>query len=183
MITNNGWNQETPQLQSYRLLLFSKSRIIWLGLRPNPTQKASKTRKKGGIHLQIWRNICYLRNIKHILRQEGEMDASSIKWMFEELKVLTLERFSEEKGCSKRTVQRQFAKLPVLRSYNKSSRYYTLSGIFGFNAEGIFILKFCSGEQDVRRKGLRKSTATCSCANLKKCDHTAGKSPPKRRNW
>lgn len=66
------------------------------------------------------------------------MDASSIKCMFEELKVLTLERVSEEKGCSKRTVQRQFAKLPVLRSYNKNSRYYTLSGIPEFNAEGIW---------------------------------------------
>jgi hypothetical protein len=66
------------------------------------------------------------------------MDASSIKDMFEKLKVLTLERFSTENDCSIRTVQRQFAKLPVLRSYNKNSRYYTLSSIPDFNAEGIW---------------------------------------------
>jgi len=66
------------------------------------------------------------------------MDASSIKDMFDKLKVLTLERFSTENDCSIRTVQRQFAKLPVLRSYNKNSRYYTLSSIPDFNAKGIW---------------------------------------------
>jgi hypothetical protein len=66
------------------------------------------------------------------------MDASRIKDMFEKLKVLTLERVFTENDCSIRTVQRQFAKLPVLRSYNKNSRYYTLYGIPDFNAEGIW---------------------------------------------
>ena len=66
------------------------------------------------------------------------MDASGIKNMFEEFKVLTLDRVSRENDCSIRTVQRQFAKLPVLRSYNKNSRYYTLSGIPVFNAEGVW---------------------------------------------
>ncbi len=66
------------------------------------------------------------------------MDGSGIKEMFKESKVLTLERVSRENNCSIRTVQRHFAKLPVLRSYNKNSRYYTLSDIPVFNAEGIW---------------------------------------------
>jgi hypothetical protein len=76
--------------------------------------------------------------IKTYIATGGWMDASSIKDMFKELKVLTLERVSRENDCAVRTVQRQFAKLPVLRSYNKNSRYYTLSGIPDFNAEGIW---------------------------------------------
>lgn len=60
------------------------------------------------------------------------------KEMFKELKVLTLEQASCEKGCSIRTVQRQFAKLSVIRSYNKNSRYYTLPDIADFNYYGIW---------------------------------------------
>ncbi len=66
------------------------------------------------------------------------MDTSSIEKMFLESKVLTLEQVSKQGDCSIRTVQRQFGKLPVLRSYNKNSRYYTLSGIADFNTEGIW---------------------------------------------
>ena len=66
------------------------------------------------------------------------MDRSGIQDMFKESKVLTLERVSRENNCSIRTVQRHFAKLPVLRSYSKNSRYYTLSDIPVFNAEGIW---------------------------------------------
>jgi hypothetical protein len=66
------------------------------------------------------------------------MDTSSIEKMFGELKVLTQEQVSKQGDCSIRTVQRQFARLPVLRSYNKNSRYYTLSGIPDFNDEGIW---------------------------------------------
>ena len=66
------------------------------------------------------------------------MDRSRIKDMFKKSKVLTLERVSRENNCSIRTVQRHFAKLPVLRSYNKNSRYHTLSDIPVFNAEGIW---------------------------------------------
>ena len=66
------------------------------------------------------------------------MESSWPRGMFKELKVLTLEQASSEKGCSIRTVQRQFAKLPVIRSYNKNSRYYTLSEIADFNNHGIW---------------------------------------------
>ena len=66
------------------------------------------------------------------------MESSWPKGMFKELKVLTLEQASSEKRCSIRTVQRQFAKLPVIRSYNKNSRYYTLSEIADFNNHGIW---------------------------------------------
>jgi hypothetical protein len=69
------------------------------------------------------------------------MNASSIKNLFKKLKVLTLEQVSRESDCSIRTVQRQFARLPVLRSYNKNSRYYTLSGIPDFNTEGIWCFR------------------------------------------
>ncbi len=74
------------------------------------------------------------------------MDASGIKNMFGELKILTLERVSRENDCSIRTVQRQFAKLPVLRSYNKNSRYYTLCGIPD-NAEGVWRFRKCAGNE------------------------------------
>jgi len=60
------------------------------------------------------------------------------KEMFKEFKVLTLEQVSNEKRNSIRTVQRQFARLPVIRSYNKNSRYYTLSDIADFNNHGIW---------------------------------------------
>jgi hypothetical protein len=45
---------------------------------------------------------------------------------------------SKTHDCSIRTVQRQFAALEVLRSYNKNSRYYTLPDIPQFNAHGIW---------------------------------------------
>lgn len=66
------------------------------------------------------------------------MESTWPKEMFKELKVLTLEQASNEKGCSIRTVQRTFAKLSVIRSYNKNSRYYTLSDIPDFNNHGIW---------------------------------------------
>ncbi len=66
------------------------------------------------------------------------MDATNLKRMFKEIRVVTLEQVSRKKGCSIRTVQRQFAMMPVIRSYNKNSRYYTLSGIPDFNVDGIW---------------------------------------------
>ena len=48
---------------------------------------------------------------------------------FKKFKVLTLAQVSKSNECSIRTVQRQFAALAVLRSYNKNSRYYTLPDI------------------------------------------------------
>ena len=58
--------------------------------------------------------------------------------MFREFKVLTLKQVALKHECSIRTVQRKSARLPVLRSYNKNSRYYTLSDIPDFNNNGIW---------------------------------------------
>ena len=58
--------------------------------------------------------------------------------MFKKSKVLTLDHVSKTRNCSIRTVQRQFAELAVLRSYNKNSRYYTLFEIAKFNSHGIW---------------------------------------------
>jgi AraC-like DNA-binding protein len=66
------------------------------------------------------------------------MKSNSLKEMFHEFKVLTLGQVSKTHGCSIRTVQRQFAELAVLRSYNKNSRYYTLPAIPKFNVHGIW---------------------------------------------
>ena len=63
---------------------------------------------------------------------------NSLKDMFKRSTVLTLDQVSGTGNCSIRTVQRQFAELAVLRSYNKNSRYYTLSEIPKFNAHGIW---------------------------------------------
>jgi len=68
----------------------------------------------------------------------GAMKSNSLKEMFEKSKVLTLNQVSGARNCSIRTVQRQFAELAVLRSYNKNSHYYTLSEIAQFNAHGIW---------------------------------------------
>ncbi len=67
-----------------------------------------------------------------------------LKDMFKKSKVLTLDQVSRKRGCSIRTVQRQFAELAVLRSYNKNSRYYTLPNIPKFNTYGIW------GYRDIR---------------------------------
>jgi len=66
------------------------------------------------------------------------MKSNFLKNMFNKSKVLTLSQVSKTHGCSIRTVQRQFAQLAVLRSYNKNSRYYTLPGIPKFNVHGIW---------------------------------------------
>jgi AraC-like DNA-binding protein len=66
------------------------------------------------------------------------MKSSTLKEMFEKSKVLTLNQVSKTRDCSIRTVQRQFAELAVLRSYNKNSRYYTLPDIPEFNVHGIW---------------------------------------------
>ena len=66
------------------------------------------------------------------------MKSTSLKEMFKKSKVLTLNKVSKIRDCSIRTVQRQFAELTVLRSYNKNSRYYTLPEIPKFNAHGIW---------------------------------------------
>jgi AraC-like DNA-binding protein len=66
------------------------------------------------------------------------MKAPPLEEIFKESKVLTLDQVSKMRGCSVRTVQRQFAGLAVFRSYNKNSRYYTLAGIPKFNTEGIW---------------------------------------------
>jgi len=68
----------------------------------------------------------------------GSMTLNSLKDMFKKSKVLTLNQVSGARNCSIRTVQRQFAELAVLRSYNKNSQYYTLSEIPKFNAHGIW---------------------------------------------
>ena len=66
------------------------------------------------------------------------MKSSSLKKLFQKSKVLTLNQVSNTRDCSIRTVQRQFAELAVLRSYNKNSRYYTLPDIPNFNAHGVW---------------------------------------------
>ena len=66
------------------------------------------------------------------------MKSDSLKKMFKKSKVLTLSQVSKTQDCSIRTVQRQFAELAVLRSYNKNSRYYTLPEIPKFNVHGIW---------------------------------------------
>ena len=66
------------------------------------------------------------------------MKLNSLKKMFNKFKVLTLSHVSKTYGRSIRTVQRQFAELAVLRSYNKNSRYYTLPETPKFNAHGIW---------------------------------------------
>lgn len=66
------------------------------------------------------------------------MKSNSLKKMFKKSKVLTLSQVSKTHDCSIRTVQRQFAELAVLRSYNKNSRYYTLPDIPKFNVHGIW---------------------------------------------
>jgi hypothetical protein len=66
------------------------------------------------------------------------MKTQSLKEIFKESKMLTLEQVSKMRGCSIRTVQRQFAKLTIFRSYNKNSRYYTLASTPSFNTHGIW---------------------------------------------
>jgi len=66
------------------------------------------------------------------------MKSNSLIKMFKKSKVLTLSQVSKTHDCSIRTVQRQFAELVVLRSYNKNSRYYTLPEIPQFNVHGIW---------------------------------------------
>ena len=66
------------------------------------------------------------------------MKTAALEEKFKEFKVLTLDQVSKIHDCSIRTVQRQFAALAVLRSYNRNSRYYTLPGIPKFNADGIW---------------------------------------------
>jgi hypothetical protein len=66
------------------------------------------------------------------------MKSTDLKDMFKEFKVLTLKQAALKHKCSIRTVQRKFTHLPVLRSYNKNSRYYTLSDIPDFNNNGIW---------------------------------------------
>lgn len=66
------------------------------------------------------------------------MKSHFLKKMFNKTKVLTLSQVSKTHDCSIRTVQRQFAELAVLRSYNKNSRYYTLPEIPKFNVHGIW---------------------------------------------
>jgi len=66
------------------------------------------------------------------------MKSNSLKKMFKKSKVLTLSQVSKTHDCSIRTVQRQFAELGVLRSYNNNSRYYTLPEIPEFDVHGIW---------------------------------------------
>lgn len=66
------------------------------------------------------------------------MKAPALEEIFKEPKVLTLDQVSKMRRCSIRTIQRQFADLPVIRSYNKNSRYYTLAGIPRFDTNGIW---------------------------------------------
>lgn len=66
------------------------------------------------------------------------MKPVALKRMFRKYKVLTLKQVAKEHDCSIRTIQRQFAELDILRSYNKNSRYYTLPEIPTFNDYGIW---------------------------------------------
>ena len=66
------------------------------------------------------------------------MKSIELKNMFKEFSVLRLDQVSRKHECSIRTVQRQFTRLPTLRSYNKNSRYYTLSSIPDFDNNGIW---------------------------------------------
>ncbi len=66
------------------------------------------------------------------------MKSLTLQEMFKKFKVLTLDHVSKTQTCSIRTIQRQFADLDVLRSYNKNSRYYTLPSIPQFNSHGIW---------------------------------------------
>jgi hypothetical protein len=77
-------------------------------------------------------------SIKNIYYDRGAMKSNILKEMFKKSKVLTLDHASKALDCSIRTVQRQFAELEVLRSYNKNSQYYTISEIPKFNANGIW---------------------------------------------
>ncbi len=81
------------------------------------------------------------------------MKPIDLKKMFKEFKVLTLDQVSQKRECSIRTVQRQFAQLTVLRSYNKNSRYYTLPDIPDFNTHGIWRFQdiFFSKYGDLRK--------------------------------
>lgn len=81
------------------------------------------------------------------------MESLELEKMFKKYKVVTLKQVSQVRGCSIRTVQRQFAQLYVLRSYNKNSRYYTLPDIPKFNTHGIWSYKdiFFSKFGDLRK--------------------------------
>jgi transcriptional antiterminator len=79
-----------------------------------------------------------LYHIKNIYYDRGAMKSHFLIKMFKKSKVLTLSQVSKAHGCSIRTVQRQFAELSVLRSYNKNSQYYTLPAIPKFNVHGIW---------------------------------------------
>ena len=81
------------------------------------------------------------------------MESTNLKEMFQQFKVLALDQVSKTHDCSVRTVQRQFAALEVLRSYNKNSRYYTLPDIPQFNAYGIWSYRdiFFSKYGDLRK--------------------------------
>ncbi len=82
--------------------------------------------------------VIYLNQNIYYDRREDAMKSNSLKEMFEKSKVLTLTQVSKKRDCSIRTVQRQFAELAVLRSYNKNSRYYTLPDIPRFDTHGIW---------------------------------------------
>lgn len=81
------------------------------------------------------------------------MELTSLKELFNKFKVITLDQVSKTHDCSIRTVQRYFAQLAVLRSYNKNSRYYTLSDIPQFNIHGIWCYRdiYFSKHGDLRK--------------------------------
>ncbi|MCP4393653.1 MAG: hypothetical protein GY804_05225 [Alphaproteobacteria bacterium] len=66
------------------------------------------------------------------------MSIESIKNLFNEHKILSLSEVAEKYDYSIRTIQRKFAALSVLKSYNKNSRYFTLPEIPEFNQHGIW---------------------------------------------
>lgn len=88
--------------------------------------------------LPKWRIICFEIVFKTYNTTRGSYEIALFKKMFNKSKLLTLNQVSKTRDCSIRTVQRQFAELAVLRSYNKNSRYYTLPEIPKFNAHGIW---------------------------------------------
>lgn len=103
--------------------------------------------------LSACRNICYILLLKTYITTGGVVKSKCLKKMFKKSKVLTLNQVSKIRDCSIRTVQRQFVELAVLRSYNKNSRYYTLSEIPQFNVHGIWCYRdiFFSKYGDLRQ--------------------------------
>ena len=65
-------------------------------------------------------------------------DVRGLRRLFRSAKVLTLSELAGRLDCSPRTVQRRFDRCQILNSYNHNGRYYTLSDIPRFDADGLW---------------------------------------------